>query len=85
MHFLSASIKKSFFGDRLTCSFSAYNLLNRAQTLGARGDDFVRHQQVRQNWSSIRFQVGVTYNFKAGKAFQKKSVEAGAAEDRSRL
>ena len=85
MHFLNASIKKSFFGDRLTCTFSAYNLLNRAQTLGARGDDFVRHQQVRQNWSSIRFQVGITYNFKAGKAFQKKSVEAGAAEDRSRL
>lgn len=85
MHFLNASIKKSFFGDRLTCTFSAYNLLNRAQTVGARGDDFVRHQQVRQNWSSIRFQVGITYNFKAGKAFQKKSVEAGAAEDRSRL
>ena len=85
MHFLNASIKKSFFGDRLTCTFSAYNLLNRAQTLGARGDDFVRHQQVRQNWSSIRFQVGLTYNFKAGKAFQKKSIEAGAAEDRSRL
>lgn len=85
MHFLNASIKKSFFGDRLTCTFSAYNLLNRAQTLGARGDDFVRHQRIRQQWSNIRFRVGLTYNFKAGKAFQKKSIEAGAAEDRSRL
>ncbi len=84
LHFLNASVKKRF-GERFTLAFSADNLLDRAQRIGARGEGFVRLVRVEQPWNNRQFQIGLTYNFKSGKAFKRKSVEAGAAEDKSRL
>lgn len=84
LHFLNAGVKKRF-GERFTLAFSANNLLDRTQHIGARGEGFVRLVQVDQQWISRQFQIGLTYNFKSGKAFKRKSVEAGAAEDKSRL
>ncbi|HIW64632.1 MAG TPA: outer membrane beta-barrel protein [Candidatus Alistipes intestinipullorum] len=83
-HFLQAGIKKRF-GDRFVLSFSARNLFDRTQQFGASGDGFVRKVNVRQGWNNIQYRFGVTWNFKSGKAFNKKSVEAASAEDKSRM
>lgn len=83
-HHLEAGVKKRF-GDRFTVSFSVQNLLDQEQTLEFYGDGFVRTIRVEQPWNSRSFRVGLTWNFKSGKAFNRKSVEAGAAEERSRL
>ncbi len=83
-HFLNAGIKKRF-GDRFILSFSARNLLNRGQRVGAAGDGFVRTVKISQAWGKTQYRFGVTWNFKSGKAFQKKSVEAGSEEEKKRL
>ena len=83
-HRLQAGIKKRF-GDRFTASFSVQNLLDQGQLIGARGDGFVRTVKAKQTWSNRSYRIGVTYNFKSGKAFKRKAVEAGSADEKSRL
>ncbi|MDE5623226.1 MAG: outer membrane beta-barrel family protein, partial [Alistipes sp.] len=84
MHFTDASVKKRF-GDKFTVAFSVRNPIEQTQHIGARGEGFVRMVDVAQNWSSRSYRLSLTYNFKTGKAFRSKSVEAGAAEEKSRL
>ena len=36
-------------------------------------------------WNDRSFTIGVTYNFKSGKAFKRKAVEAGSADEKNRL
>ena len=50
--------------------------------IGARGDGFVRMVDVKQQWNDRSFTIGVTYNFKSGKAFKRKAVEAGSADEK---
>lgn len=83
-HMLQAGIKKRF-GERFTLSFSVRNILDQGQTIGANGDGFVRRVKVSQPWSNRQYRFGVTWNFKSGKAFHKKSVEAGSEEEKKRL
>ena len=83
-HRLQAGIKKRF-GDRFTASFSVQNLLDQGQVIGARGDGFVRTVNARQTWSNRSYRIGVTWNFKSGKAFKRKAVEAGSEAEKSRL
>ena len=83
-HRLQAGVKKHF-GDRFTASFSVRNLIERPQHIGARGDGFVRMVDVKQQWNDRSFTIGVTYNFKSGKAFKRKAVEPGSADEKSRL
>lgn len=83
-HRLQAGLKKRF-GDRFTASFSVENLLDQGQKIGARGDGFVRTVSVRQPWSNRSFRIRLTWNFKSGKAFKRKAVEAGSADEKSRL
>ena len=82
-HRLQAGVKKRF-GDRFTASFSVQNLLDQGQVIGAHGDGFVRTMNARQTWSNRSFRIGLTYNFKSGKAFKRKAVEAGSADEKSR-
>lgn len=84
MHFSDASVKKRF-GERFTVAFSVRNPIEPTQHIGARGEGFVRTVDVAQTWYSRSFRLSLTYNFKTGKAFRSKSVEAGAAEEKSRL
>lgn len=84
MNFLNVTVKKRF-GDRFTASFMAYSVLDVTQTVIARGEGFTRTLKMQQRWSKRTYQIGLTYNFKAGKAFKHKQVEAGAAEDKGRL
>ena len=83
-HMLQAGIKKRF-GERFTLSFSVRNILDQGQTIGANGDGFVRRVKVSQPWINRQYRFGVTWNFKSGKAFHKKSVEAGSEEEKKRL
>ena len=83
-HMLQAGIKKRF-DDRFVLSFSVRNILDRGQQVGASGDGFVRTVRLRQAWDTIQFRFGATWNFKSGKAFQKRSVEAGSEEEKKRL
>ena len=83
-HRLQAGVKKRF-GDRFTASFSVQNLLDQGQVIGARGDGFVRTVDARQTWSNRTYRIGVTWNFKSDKAFKRKAVEAGSADEKSRL
>ena len=84
MQFLNAEVKKRF-GRRFTLSFSARSLLDEGQEITAQGDGFVRRVITRQPWCARSYQIGITCNFKSGKAFRKKSVEAGASEDKGRM
>lgn len=84
MHYLNAGLKKRF-GERFTASLEARTQVGREQVVGARGDGFVRVVGMRQPWNDLRFQIGLTYNFKSGKAFKRKAVEAGSASDKSRM
>ena len=61
------------------------NLLDQGQLIGARGDGFVRTVKAKQTWSNRSYRIGVTYNFKSGKAFKRRAVEAGSADEKSRL
>ena len=84
MQFLNAGVKKRF-GERFTLSVTGYALLNEAQRFATTGDGFVREVRTRQPWTTASVQVGFTYNFKAGKAFRKKAVEAAASEEKGRM
>lgn len=81
---LHATIKKRF-GDNFTASFTVRNLLDEPQRVTASGEGFTRWVEMRQQWNNRTFQIGLTYNFKSGKAFKRKTVEAGSADEKSRL
>lgn len=83
-HRLQAGIKKRF-GERFTATFSVTNLLDQGMTVGARGEGFVREVKARQTGSNRAFNLGVIWNFKSGKAFQRKAVEAGSDDEKRRL
>lgn len=83
-HRLNAGIKKRF-GDRFVASFTVRNLLNERQHIGANGAGFTREVLVKQPWNSRTYLIGITYNFKSGKAFKNRSVEAGSEAEKGRL
>ncbi len=84
MHLAHAAIKKRF-GERFTLTCKVANLTDSPQRIEAKGEGFVRNLRCRQTWCSRSYVIGLTYNFKAGKAFRQRSIEAGAAEDKGRM
>ncbi len=84
MHALHTTLKKQF-GEHFTATFTVRNLFDQGQTVGARGDGFVRKVAMKQSWSNRTYQIGITYNFKSGKAFNRKTIEAGSADEKGRL
>ncbi|HBV49183.1 MAG TPA: TonB-dependent receptor [Alistipes sp.] len=85
MHFTDAGIKKRF-GDNLTVAFTVRNPITPpVQKIGARGDGFVRHVDAVPTWNSRTYQLSLSYRFRTGKAFRHRNVEAGSAEEKSRL
>ena len=85
IHRVSCALKKRFFDNRLTASLGVDNILNRKQMISIDSGDFRREMQVRQLWDSRMVNFRISYNFRAGKAFRNRSVESGAAEEKSRL
>lgn len=83
-HLLQAGVKKRF-GEQFLVTLSVRNILDQGQQVGADGEGFVRTVSIRQAWGKIQCRFGVTWNFRSGKSFEKRSVEAASAEDRKRL
>lgn len=83
-HLLSCHLKKRFLDDRLTASLALYNILGSNQNTTARTESFVRRYHIRNN-STRNVSIRLSYNFKAGKSFRKRSIESGADEEASRI
>lgn len=85
MHRLTCRLKKRMFDNRLTAMLGVENVLNNPQYVRMDSEDFHRVMRLRQLWDSRTYTFRITYNFKAGKSFRNRSVESGAAEEKSRL
>ncbi len=83
-HRMNVTLKKKF-GDSWTVTCALRNILPMEQNLSFEHADFVRRVDVRQFYSDMSVRVGVSWNFKSGKAFRQKSVESGSADEASRL
>ncbi len=84
LHFVNAGIKKRF-GERFTLSCKVINLVENTQHVITRNEQFVRRMAIKQPWTDRSWQIGLTYNFKSGKAFKQKSIESDSADEKSRL
>lgn len=84
-HRLNAAIKKRFFNDKFTASFWVNNILNQSQKVQAVSNGIIRDVEMFQAWNNINYNIGLTYNFKSGKAFKRRAVESGSAEEKGRL
>ncbi len=85
VHNLNVSLKKRFLNDKLTLSLDASNLIDKPTQLRASKEEFSRDYKVYQQWNGRSFRVRLTYNFATGKSFQRRSVESGSSEEKSRL
>ncbi len=83
-HRMNVTLKKKF-GDSWTVTCALRNIIPLNQDLSFEQPDFVRSVDVRQFYSDMSVRVGVSWNFKSGKAFRQKSVESGSADEASRL
>lgn len=61
------------------------NLLDQGMTVGARGEGFVREVKARQTGINRAYNFSVIRNFKSGKFFKRKAVEAGSDDEKRRL
>lgn len=85
VHNLNITVKKRFWKDRFTLSAGVSNVLDRPMKIRSNETDFVRDMCIHQAWNGRTWQIGVSYNFKAGKSFRKRSVESGSADEQGRL
>lgn len=83
-HRMNVTLKKKF-GDSWTVTCALRNIIPLNNKLSFEQPDFVRRVDVKQFYSDMSVRVGVSWNFKSGKAFRQKSVESGSADEASRL
>ncbi len=83
-HRMNITLKKRF-GDAWTVTCALRNIIPLREDLSFEQSDFVRSITVRQFYSDLNVRVGVSWNFKSGKAFRTKSVESGSAGEASRM
>lgn len=83
-HRMNVTLKKKF-GDSWTITCALRNIIPLNNKLSFEQPDFVRRVDVKQFYSDMSVRVGVSWNFKSGKAFRQKSVESGSADEASRL
>lgn len=77
LHNLSMTLKKRF-GDAWTVTCALRNLVASRQNLVFTQDDFERRVTVDGFGKKLCVRLGVSWNFKSGKAFRAKSVESGS-------
>ncbi len=85
IHLLNLSVKKRLLKDRLTLSLSAESILDMETQMKAYQPEFERTFRVQQFWQGRTYKFGISYNFQAGKSFQKRAVESSSSEERGRL
>ncbi len=87
--YLNASIRKSFFDNRLTASFFVNNILDDGGSImTARINEpgrFTKQLQLRNSFNPTRtYGLSLRWSFKAGKEVRVAKVTAGNAEERER-
>lgn len=82
---VSLSVKKVCLNNKLTLSLAFNNLLDTShQKVFSEGPGFAKSLYSPSMWvRSIN--IGVRYNFQSGKMFRARSVESGAADEKSRI
>lgn len=83
LHNLSMTLKKRF-GDAWTVTCALRNIVSSRQDLIFTQDDFERRVTVDGYGRKLDVRVGVSWNFKSGKAFKAKSV-VGDSDGESRM
>ena len=82
---LSVGITKRLLDNKLSLSLSFNNLLNTSsQRVDAVGEGFTKSYYAPNLWMRS-INVGIRYNFQAGKMFKARSVESGASEEKGRM
>ena len=82
-HSMSATLKKRFKDSWVvSCSFN--DIIPANQELMFVQDDVQRYMSTKQFGNSFRVRIGATWNFKAGKQFNSKSIDRGS-DNESRL
>lgn len=82
---ISLALKKQLLGDKLTITLGVNNLLNTSnQTVHSSGEGFHKTLYSPNVWMRS-LTVGIRYNFQSGKMFRARSVESGAADEKSRM
>ena len=81
---ISLAVKKRMLSDKLTLSVGVNNLLDVDKVVYAEGPGFNK-RLVEDNIWVRSVNVSVRYNFNAGKAFQSRNVESGAADEALRI
>ena len=82
---VSLAVKKMCLDNRLTLSLSLNNLLDTShQNVISEGVGFSKTLYSPSIWvRSIN--IGIRYNFQSGKAFKARTLESGAADEKSRM
>ena len=83
LHNLSMTLKKRF-GDAWTVTCALRNIVSSRQDLIFTQDDFERRVRVDGYGRKLDVRLGVSWNFKSGKAFKAKSV-VGDSDGESRM
>ncbi len=81
---ISLAVKKRMLSDKLTLSVGVNNLLDVDKVVYAEGPGFNK-RLVEDNIWVRSVNVALRYNFNAGKAFQSRNVESGAADEALRI
>ena len=84
-HTLSATVKKQFFGKRLTLFCTLSNITGCDWEFASLTDGMRRTIDARQAWSGRLWKAGAAWNFRAGKKFRARTVESAAETQRKRL
>ncbi|MBP3330988.1 MAG: TonB-dependent receptor [Tidjanibacter sp.] len=77
------AIKKRLKNNKMTLSLGVDNLLNNPGRIRSQGEGFKESLHQMNQPRIVR--ASVNYNFNAGKKFTRRTVETGAAEEKSRM
>lgn len=80
--FLSLSVKKRLFKDKLSLMAGVRNLLPMNNNISYSDDTFERTLTMKDGWMKVMGRFSITYNFNSGKKFNKRSIESDADADR---
>ena len=82
---ISLSLNKRLLEDKLSLSLSLNNILNTSdQVVHSSGEGFHKTLYSPSLWKRS-INLSIRYNFQSGKMFRAKSVESGAADEKSRI
>ena len=76
--YLSASVKKRLFKDKLSLMAGMRNLLPVNNSISYSDETFERKLEMKDGWMKPMFIFSVSYNFNAGKKFSSKAIESDA-------